>query len=140
MGAAQQELFQARVLQLLLDMALTTAAGVLLTFAVTDGSVADCRSYGIGAVFGTGYLVLLARFVDGLGRGGMAGGGGSARFALPFLVLLASRAQPELVHPLPALAGYFSYQVSVTLQAFKKQPGEDLLKPSEDEEPAAYKE
>ncbi|CAM9168250.1 unnamed protein product [Chrysoparadoxa australica] len=73
-------------------------------------------SYGFGALFGTLYLVLLARFVEGLGEGSNAGGGGPARLALVAALVLICGKQKESLDLVPAVAGFLMYQVATLVQ------------------------
>ena len=75
-------------------------------------------SFSLGVALGTAYLVLLSRFVENLGkeesggggRGG-GGGGGPARLAVAGLLVLLVSKNKESLEFIPALTGFFAYQV-----------------------------
>ena len=66
----------------------------------------------LGAILGLGYLVLLSRFVEGVGKGSESQDGASgARFALVILcVILVGRIETLFLPA--AVAGVFTYQLA----------------------------
>eukprot|EP00904_Undaria_pinnatifida_P003420 jgi/Undpi1/13079/HiC_scaffold_8.g02741.m1 len=81
-------------------------------------------SFSLGVALGTAYLVLLSRFVENLGKeesgggreGGGGGGGGPARLALAGLLVLLVSKNKESLEFIPALTGFFAYQVATLVQ------------------------
>ena len=84
-------------------------------------------SYLLGALLGTAYAYGLGKYVQTLGgnamdKGDLEGGGiGSARFA--FLILLfifVRRFRSEGLQELPAIFGFFTYQLATLSQGVKE--------------------
>ena len=101
---------------------------VLLGLSATWGlgTLIDVKSYGLGAVLGLMYALLLGRYVEQLGTdGSTGGGGGGARFA-PVILLIALYGKFKTqFHLVPELLGFFSYQVASFLQAFNQDLYDD---------------
>lgn len=108
----QNRLYQKRKWRLIGDNVFLSLLG---TCGAWCASIKAASSFGLGAVLGTAYLVLLSRFVESLGRandsGGGGGGGGSARLATAVLLVLIVSKNKETFDLLPALAGFLTYQV-----------------------------
>mmetsp|Transcript_25656 Transcript_25656/g.83154 ORF Transcript_25656/g.83154 Transcript_25656/m.83154 type:complete len:186 (+) Transcript_25656:129-686(+) len=85
------------------------------------GSLVAAESYVLGAIFGGAYLVLLARYVESVGKSGLEGardgGVGQARFAIVFLLVLLAGRNRETLDILPLLFGFFTYQFATFVQA-----------------------
>lgn len=94
------------------------AIGLSVTLAV--GTFNDALSYGIGAVLGIGYSLLLGKYVERLGTS-QSGGGGNSRF-LPAIVLIALYGKyRDTISIIPELLGFFStYKIATLLQIFNR--------------------
>lgn len=104
----QSKLFEKRKWRLIGD---NVFIGLLGTCGAWCFSFKAACSYGLGAVLGTFYLVLLARFVENLGKEG--GGGGSARLILAVLLVLLSTKNKDTLDLIPAVIGFLTYQASL---------------------------
>ncbi|CAN0140110.1 unnamed protein product [Heterosigma akashiwo] len=99
----------------------------LLGFAFCWGffPLTTAVSYGFGAVLGLMYLTLLARFVENLGGDGMDTSGGSSRIALVILLVLFAGKYNQILQIPPALAGFFTYQLTTLLRGLNPTPEEE---------------
>lgn len=98
------------------------------------GTVQDFWSYALGAFGGILYFRYLSRYVDTIGSAGMEGSGGSERFAIVILLVLFPGKFPQVLHFVPLLAGFLTYQVSALAQAFDiGEDDDDLLLLSQDQ-------
>ena len=84
-------------------------------------------SYLLGALLGTAYAYGLSKYVQTLGgnamdKGDVEGGGiGSARFAfLILLFILVGRFRSEGLQEIPAIFGFFTYQLASLSQGLKE--------------------
>lgn len=103
----------------LLDNLFISALGLCLLWSF--GTYKDAFSYGVGALLGTGYAALLARYVESLGsKSGGGAGGGAARFAPVVLLILLYSKNKEYISIVPEILGFFTFQVSSLLQIFNE--------------------
>ena len=83
------------------------------------GTYRDAISYGIGALLGGAYAVLLGSFVEKVGSE-EKNTSGNLRFAPVILLIAVYSKNKEYVSILPELLGFFSYQIGSLLQIFNK--------------------
>lgn len=103
----------------LLDNLFISALGLCLLWSF--GTYKDAFSYGVGALLGTGYAALLARYVESLGsKSGGGAGGGAARFAPVVLLILLYSKNKDYISIVPEILGFFTFQVSSLLQIFNE--------------------
>jgi len=89
-------------------------------------------SYLLGATLGTAYTYGLGKFVESIGGSAydvedVAGSGvGSARFAfLIVLFIFVGKFRSEGLQEIPAIMGFFTYQLSTLSQGLKDSSAED---------------
>ena len=103
----------------LLDNLFISALGLCLLWGF--GTYKDAFSYGVGALLGTGYAALLARYVESLGsKQGGGAGGGAARFAPVVLLILLYSKNKDYISIVPEIMGFFTFQVASLLQIFNE--------------------
>lgn len=107
-AAVQAKLYEKRKWRLIGD---NVFLGLLGTSGAWCVSIKTALSYGLGAALGTLYLVLLARYVQNLGKEG--GSGGSARLALAVLLVLLATKNKGTLELIPSVMGFLTYQVSL---------------------------
>lgn len=107
-------------LQLLNDNLFVVFIGLCIIWSF--GTLKDVYSFGFGGALGIIYSVLLGRYVEGIGNGGNAtGGGGSARFAPVILLIVFYGKFRDQLSIFPELAGFFSYKIAPILQIFNEE-------------------
>eukprot|EP01038_Epipyxis_sp_PR26KG_P016031 gene16031-21757_t len=101
----------------LADSLLISVIGFSITWFC--GSYKDAYSFGIGAILGIGYAVLLSTYVEKIGTGDKSTLRDAIRFA-PIIFLIALYGKYKLTFSIvPELLGYFSsYQLASFLQIF----------------------
>lgn len=116
-----------RVGRLVGDHVLVAMTLFALTWRFAPLSVAF--SYAVGSIFGAAYLVLLARYVESVGKqsieGARSAGVSQARFALVGVLVLIAGKNKEVLDFIPLFLGFFTYQLASFVQAFR--PVEDDL-------------
>lgn len=99
------------------DSLFVAAIGLCATWYI--GSYKDVLSYGIGAVLGAAYAVLLSSYVEKVGSQ-EKNTSGSLRFAPVILLVAVYSKNKEYLSIIPELLGFFSYQVGSLLQIFNE--------------------
>lgn len=121
LAAQQATLYRRRVARIVGDHALIAVFGVSLAWRLSPLSVAT--SYTVGALFGAAYLVLLARYVESVGKQSFEGvrsaGVSQARFALIGVLVLIAGKNRDVIDFLPLMLGFFTYQLAILVQAFR---------------------
>lgn len=121
LAAQQATLYRRRVARIVGDHALIAVFGFSLAWRLFPLSVAS--SYTVGALFGAAYLVLLARYVESVGKQSFesirSAGVSQARFALIGVLVLIAGKNREVIDFLPLMLGFFSYQLAILVQAFR---------------------
>lgn len=107
-------------MKLLVDNLWISTIGFSLVWYAFDYKTS--LSFGVGCFLGNFYLLLLSRYVEGLGSGaGDVGKGGSARFALVILLVLIAGKFKNDINLIPELIGFSIYQLTTLLQAFDRK-------------------
>jgi hypothetical protein len=83
------------------------------------GTFKDAYSYGVGALLGASYAILLGKYVENLGKE-QRSVGGNLRFAPVILLVLLYSKNKETISIIPEIFGFFSYQLGSFLQAFNE--------------------
>lgn len=104
---------------ILSDSLLISVVGFSLVWLLA--SYKDAISFGIGAILGSIYTILLGKYVENIGTQNRSKFGENVRF-LPAIILIALYGKLKTVIAIiPELAGFFtSYQLASLLQAFNK--------------------
>lgn len=126
-AAEQAVLFRRTLGTLVGDHALISA--VIFAFIWRFGPLSMAYSYAVGAAFGAAYLVLLARFVESVGKqtfeGVRSSGVSQARFALVGVLILIIGKNKDVLDFIPVMLGFFSYQLASFAQAFRPPSDEE---------------
>lgn len=104
---------------ILSDSLLISVVGFSLVWLLA--SYKDAISFGIGAILGSIYTILLGKYVENIGTQNRSKFGENVRF-LPAIILIALYGKLKTVIAIiPELAGFFtSYQLASLLQAFNQ--------------------
>jgi hypothetical protein len=120
---------------ILSDSLLISVVGFSLVWLLA--SYKDAISFGIGAILGSIYTILLGKYVENIGTQNRSKFGENVRF-LPAIILIALYGKLKTVIAIiPELAGFFtSYQLASLLQAFNQdlygESDEDMDKNGKD--------
>lgn len=85
------------------------------------GTYKDAYSFGIGAILGSAYTILLGKYVEKIGTANTSKTSDSLRFVPAILLIVLYAKFKTLISIIPELTGFFtSYQLASLLQAFNQ--------------------
>jgi len=122
--AKQQALYAKRSNALTSDTLFLAALGFCMLWILSPNPLVPV-SFGLGSLLGTLYSFGLGKYVESLGSFSLddapGAGLGQARFAFLILLFIAlSKFKSEGIEPIPAIGGFFIYQVGGVFQSLRK--------------------